>query len=359
MERFAFMIHPLDIGDVSRKFGFAKWLPESWIESLLKYAPPLIASEITGVKSEYAETAGWFVACPLTTSQIRELDPEFVLKKVIATGKKAEQMGAKILGLGAFTKIVGDAGVTVDKALNIPVTTGNSYTVASALEGVQEASKLMGYNLEEAEATVVGARGAIGAVCARILAPKVRGLNLVGRDQLKLEELGREIEADSGLKPQVAGDLKAALLKADIVITVTSAEEAIIEPEYLKPGAIVCDVARPRDVSQRVVEMRDDVLVIEGGVVEIPGEVNFNFDFGFPPGMAYACMAETMILALEKRFESFTLGRDLSVEQVQEISALASKHGFKLAGFRSFEKPIAPEDIARIAANARKRLDKA
>ena len=45
-----------------------------------------------------------------------------------------------------------------------------------------------------------------------------------------------------------------------------------------------------------------------------------------------------MILALEQRYESFTLGRDLTVAQVEEISKLADKHGFKLAGFRSFER---------------------
>ena len=43
--------------------------------------------------------------------------------------QKAEKLGAKIVGLGAFTAVVGDAGITVARNLNIPVTTGNSYTV--------------------------------------------------------------------------------------------------------------------------------------------------------------------------------------------------------------------------------------
>ncbi len=94
------------------------------------------------------------------------------------------------------------------------------------------------------------------------------------------------------------------------------------------------------------------MLVIEGGVVEVPGDVNFNFNFGFPPKTAYACMSETMILALEGRYESFTLGKDVSVEQVEEISRLAEKHGFKLAGFRSFERAVTDEQIAQIRKNA-------
>jgi len=132
------------------------------------------------------------------------------------------------------------------------------------------------------------------------------------------------------------------------VITVTSSETAIIQPEHLKSGAVVCDVARPRDVSVRVREEREDVLIIEGGIVEVPGDVDFGFDFGFPPKTAYACMAETMILALEDRCENYTLGKNVSVEQVREMQELANKHGFRLAGFRSFEKEVSAETIARV-----------
>jgi len=359
LERFAFVIHPLTVEDVSRKFGFAKYLPESWVEKALTYLPPINTAHITGIRSAYSETEGWFVSCPLTARQILTMPPEKVLNKVVQAGRLAEKLGARILGLGAFTKVVGDAGKTVAERLSIPVTTGNSYTVATALQGTREAARLMGHRLDEAVVAVVGATGAIGGVCARILAREARELILVGRNRSKLDLLADKILYDTGLAARVTSDLKGALRQADVVVTVTSAVDAIIEPEDLKPGAVVCDVARPRDVSRRVVEVRDDVLVIEGGVVEVPGEPDFHFNFGFPPRTCYACMAETMILALEGRLESFTLGRELTVEQVEEISALAEKHGFKLAGFRSFERAVTPERIEAIRAKAQeRRLDK-
>src|SRR5688500_19256697 len=62
---------------------------------------------------------------------------------------------------------------------------------------------------------------------------------------------------------------------------------------------------------------------------------------------AYACMSENMMLALEGRAESFTLGKDVSVAQVEETIRLAEKHGFELAEFRAFEKVVGPEAIAR------------
>ena len=137
-----------------------------------------------------------------------------------------------------------------------------------------------------------------------------------------------------------------------VEVAMTSAIQPIIEPEHLKPGSVVCDVARPRNVSRRVAEERDDVLVIEGGVVDLPGEVDFGFDFGFPPGKAYACMAETILLALEGRYECFTIGRDISLDQVDVMTQLAAKHGIRLSGFRSFEQALATEEIEEVRRNA-------
>ena len=115
---------------------------------------------------------------------------------------------------------------------------------------------------------------------------------------------------------------------------------------------MVCDVSRPRDVSRRVAQERDDVLVIEGGMVAVPGPVDFGFDFGFPPRMAFACMAETMALALEQRYESYTLGRSLTLARVAEIDRIADRHGFKLGGFRSFERAVSEAEIDLVRRRA-------
>ncbi|MCG0275774.1 MAG: shikimate dehydrogenase [Thermosediminibacteraceae bacterium] len=358
MDNFAFIIHPIDTYDVTRKFKFMRRLPEKVIEGITKRLPPVKISHITGVKSPYNEIEGWFVACPLTTRQMMTLPEEFVIRKIIQAGKLAEKLGAKIVGLGAFTSVVGDAGITISKNLNIPVTTGNSYTVATAVEGAIKAAELMGKDIKNADVVVIGATGSIGKVCAEILAKDARFLTLVGRNMERLESIAEKILRETGLSVRITSNVKNALRKADVVITVTSSVDTIIDAEDLKPGAVVCDVARPRDVSKDVAEKRDDVLIIEGGVVEVPGDVNFNFNFGFEPKTCYACMAETMILALERRYECYTLGRDLTVEQVEEIARLAKKHGFKLAGFRSFERPVTAEHIERVKENARKNLEK-
>ena len=355
MNSFAFVLHPLSVEDVFRKYSWARVFPGAWVEALAARTKPRVVSEITGLRSATgAEARGWFVGLPLTSRLLTTLPVEKTLPRIIETCRLAAELGTDVIGLGAFTKVVGDAGVTVAQQLKVPVTTGNSYTVATAIEAALLGAEKMGLELGGIEAAVVGAAGSIGRVCAKALAREVARLNAADINAERLEGVLAEIRGDARTKAEVVGyhEASEAVKRSRLVISATSAAETVIQPSDLQPGAVVCDPARPRDVSAEVARTRDDVLVVDGGVVEVPGEVEFHFNFGFPPGTAYACMAETMILALEGRFESFSLGRQLSEEKVQEISALAGKHGFRLAGLRAFERAVSEEQIAAIRARA-------
>jgi len=354
LTRFAFILHPLDVKDVARKYAFTRYLPGSWIEAILPLLSPRDCGRLTGIRSQTgAETEGFFVGCPLTARQLLYGDPKRNIEKIVEACQKAADLGAEIVGLGAFTAVVGDKGLTVAERISIGVTTGNSYTAATGVEGTLLAAERMGHIPAQATAAVLGATGSIGKVAAKLLAPQVGRLILVGRRQEALEQLYEEM----GQPPHVffETDLAQALPEADMIVAVTSSLEAIVEPEHLRPGAVVCDIARPRDVSRRVAEKRDDVLIIEGGAVAVPGEPQIEFNFGFPPGLVYACMAETMILALEGRTEDYSLGPDLKEEQVREMAELARKHGFRLAGFRSFERQLTEEEIEAIRQRAQAR----
>lgn len=357
--RFAFVLHPLVIRDFARKFAVTKAVPGRALEWAARFVPPIVASHITGIRSRTgAEAEGWFIGLPLTTRVLLGSDPAFVYHRLVQCGHLAERLGAKILGLGAFTKVVGDAGVTVARRLDIAVTTGNAYTAASAVDGALLAASRMDIDLRRAHAVVVGATGAIGAAASQMLAGRVGTLTLVARTRERLEALAERIRARPdrpAAEVRVATDVRAAVRAADLAITVSSATDVLIEPEDLRPGAVVCDVARPRNVSRLVYERRQDVLVIDGGVIEVPGEPQFGLDFGFPPRMVEACMAETIALALEGRYEDYTLGRDLTLAQVEDMAGIARRHGFRVAGFRRFERAISDGEIERIKAAARGR----
>ena len=363
MDTFAFIIHPIDPKrDVSRKFPFlGRMLNEKQIDFFSTFFPPVYISEITGITSEATgkEIKGWFIACPYTPRRMMELPERTVYRKIIQTGRLAEKLGAQILGLGAFTSVVGDAGITIAKALDVPVTTGDSYTVTVAVDAVRQAAQAMEIPLNTATAAVVGATGTIGQVCAELLADDVERLYLIGRRQEALEELhdrltvrARTLRPGSAQAQLIVSTKMDVLADAQLILTVTSAIHDVIRPEFLLPGSVVCDVARPRDVSAMVAATRDDILVIDGGMVDVPGPADFHFNFGFPPRKAYACMAETIALALEGRFEDYTLGKHLTRERVEEIDAMAKKHGFRLSGFRSFEREVTLQQIETVRRNA-------
>ncbi len=168
--KFGFIIHPLEPSDYTRKFSIAKRLPSRWVEGVARHLPAQRVSHITGVRSPHNTAEGWFVGVPLTSRQMVELPTDYVLRKIIAAGRLAERQGARIIGLGAFTAVVGDAGVTIAKELDAGVTTGNSYTAWTALEGAREAARFMEIDLETAEVAVVGATGSIGRACAILMA---------------------------------------------------------------------------------------------------------------------------------------------------------------------------------------------
>src|SRR5512139_2607446 len=355
MDTFAFIIHPIDPKrDVSRKFPLlGRLLNESQIDFFSTFFPPVFISEIEGITSQATgkEIKGWFIACPYTPRRMMELPERRVYRKIIQTGRLAEKLGAQILGLGAFTSVVGDAGVTIANALDVPVTTGDSYTVTVAVDAIREAACEMDIPLGTATAAVVGATGAIGQVCAELLAEDVERLYLVGRREAALEELRDRLKVCSKAELLISTRMDS-LAQAQLILTVTSSIQDVIQPGHLQPGSVVCDVARPRDVSAMVAAARDDILVIDGGMVDVPGPVDFHFNFGFPPGKAYACMAETIALALEGRFEDYTLGKHLTLARVEEIDRIAKRHGFRLSGFRSFEQEVTAQQIETVRQNA-------
>jgi fatty aldehyde-generating acyl-ACP reductase len=352
---FAFIIHPIQIKrDVARKYPLlGKLLSEEQINFFSRFFPPVYLGESHGIRSTSTgeELRGWLIACPYTPPTMMRLPVNVVYDKIVACGRMAQELGADILGLGAYTSVVGDAGRTIADRLDIPVTTGDSYTVTLACDALREAARVMDIDMASSIIAVVGAAGAIGSTCAELMAGESAEMILVGRRQDGLDALAERCRA-RGAQVTTSTDI-AAIYRADLILTVTSATHAVIEPKHLKPGAVVCDVARPRDVSRRVAAERDDVLVIEGGMVEVPGDPpDFGFDFGFPPRHAYACMAETMALALEHRFEDYTIGKTITVAQAHEIDAIAARHGFRLSGFRSFERAVTPEQIARVREKA-------
>jgi predicted amino acid dehydrogenase len=367
--RFAFVIHPLSqkfFDNVEALAILSRVAPAQVMdvtEKGMAYLPPFTYSHVTGIKSPTgAEAEGWLISVGGTPKEMLAHSPEFTYQRLLAAAETAKKLGAQVMGLGAFTKVVGDAGVTVAKKAPLPITTGNSYSASGALWAAHDALIKLGISdVDEngqikGKVMVVGASGSIGAACSRLLALSCDELWLVDPQKGKLLALKHDIERENPrAELHVAATPNEHLPEMDLIVTATSgAGKRILDIMKVKPGAVITDVARPLDLSAEDVAKRPDVLVIESGEIALPGQVRMR-DIGLPKGVAYACLAETVVLALEGRYETFTVGRNIEWEKVKEIYKLGLKHGMKLAAISGINGVYSDEDIARVRELALKR----
>ncbi len=382
VNKFAFVIHPLNVSFIHKHhlFRWTRYLPDELVERVAAFMPPMYISRITGGQSPTTgqKIEGYLISLAATPRQMMQKGERFTYDRLNKAAKMSERYGARIMGLGAFTSVVGDAGITVAHEADIAITSGNSLTVAATLESAKQAVMRLGVkDLTKGKVMVVGATGSIGSICARLLAQAIYDVVLVSIEPERLIELKRLIHSETpGAKVAIATRANDYLAECDLIVTATSAfGQRVIDITRCKPGAVICDVARPLDINPAEAELRPDVLVIESGEVLIPGDIDFGYDIGLPPKTSYACLAETALLAMEGRFEDYTLGRNITIERVKEIYHLFKKHQFQLAGLRSFGGYVSedefqekvrlaeqyrqdPELFARVQAEAAEKLKK-
>lgn len=324
---FAFLVHPRDLSDVQRKYPFMKNFPNWFLKLFIYLLWPVICSQVIGLKRENGEEIkGWIIGCPLAASQMLK-NRKLAKKKILKTAKLAEKLGVKIIGLGALISSLTNGGLELANKIRTPLTTGNSYTVAVTLEGVNKIIKEKNIDLRLSWIAIIGATGSTGEAVSKILASKAFKLILIGRTPKHLYSLADSLcEINPKIVAEVSTDVRS-IIKADIVIVATSAIEALVKQEHLKIGAVVYDITQPQNVSPDIIKIRKDILVIDGGLVETPG-INFHFNFGLPREIAFACLAETMLLALEGKFDRSFVGR-VKIDQVKKLKELGEKYGFR------------------------------
>lgn len=336
---FVVMGHPYNFQHLVRIFKFfkpdvAKITPD-FLLKIFELAPAYRGCDIKNFRSETGKVVdGYFVMCPIIPDMVK-FGPEMVLQKVIEGCKIGERLGAGVLALGGFTSIVGEK--YFDKLrdqIKMPITTGNTFTTAMALAGIRRAAHLMGIKMKNARAVVVGGTGDIGSACARALVREVRELIVTGRTPSSVKEIEKELKKVKGAKVSATLDNNAAVRNADIIMAAASASQSVVDVNLIKPGAVVCDVAYPKNISYTT-KGRSDIFVFSGGLCTVPTPFNLGFDVGLPsPNILYGCFAEAIILSLEERYEKFSEGKGkIQPKKIEEIQAMGEKHGFRLAPF--------------------------
>tara|TARA_R110000868_G_scaffold61524_1_gene186903 strand:- start:8829 stop:10892 length:2064 start_codon:yes stop_codon:yes gene_type:complete len=370
VNKYAFIIHPLHAGQLfmhpaARPFRpFQKKLGPI-VERVGAYAPVMFWGTIDGVKSEKTgkEVKGLIYTLTETPAMLMKKDPEDVYRRLVRLCHAAKNSGAKIIGLGAYTKIVGDAGVTVNRRSPIPVTTGNSLSACATLWAAKLAVVKLGMveikdDFYHGVTMIVGATGSIGAVSAKVLCHNWKEIVLVAPRAHKLLELKEEINIIAPkCKVTIATSPELHSRRCHLIITTTSARgQKILEIENVRPGAVICDVSRPLDISEEDALKRPDIMVIESGEVELPGDYKMKVDIGLQGKIVYACLAETALLAMDNRNESFTLSRNISYQKVLDIDRMAREHGVRLSHITGHSGVITDHEFDLCKKHALERL---
>jgi acetylornithine/succinyldiaminopimelate/putrescine aminotransferase/predicted amino acid dehydrogenase len=387
-------------------YRFLQWQSLSKDPGIVCHMPAIRSKKGTIVE-------GWMIGVPFGGREIMQLPYEKTVDMIARAVDMGKDLGAEIVGLGALTSVVTRGGRSVT-GRDVAITSGNSFTTLMGVEALFQGAAKMHIETIAARGGVVGATGSIGRACALMLSEELCQLTLFGNpdhptsSNHRLQSLAREIfmyaskrlqngetkgmslwlarvknilqsrtddqaiayltilEKEELTLPQInevctyleiespvsiSLSIHDDLPKCDLVIATSNSPEYLIYADDLQSGAVVCDVARPSDVDPLVYE-RDDVLILEGGLVQYPDEICFGPNLGYRDGVSLACLTETVLLALEGECRDFSIGNKLSLETVHFLRKVARKHGFGLAGLKMGNHEINDEEIERIYLNS-------
>lgn len=341
----AFMVHPLTYDDVwqPRSSRWLRWvvetlvrpgiLPERWLKRLFLNIRPQFHGVIEGIElADGRKLRVLLISAPLLPDQFRS-NPDDALRIAIQGARFAHRLGAEVVGLGAFWSTVGEKGRAVQEAVpEIVVTNGGAYTAATvkaAVPGLLRRFKAQGGSLRSASAAVVGANGVVAFGVARMIAPEVGELVLVGRDRERLNRSADSLRKKYPRTRIIATTDVDAVAGSDLIFTATSDPSPVIFAHHVKPGAWIYDLGRPVDVDESVRDV-PGVELVPGGVVRPPGNMHSRIDLRFGDGNVPACLAETMILTATREYERRSLGSGTRSADIEFYLLEGERLGFEI-----------------------------
>jgi predicted amino acid dehydrogenase len=225
------------------------------------------------------------------------------------------------------------------------------------VKAVERASALAARPLISQTVLILGATGDVGSGCARYLLGRAGRLLLCARNPNRSRKLQRALASDA-TAVSISTDPDEFLPDADFIVAAASLAEPGFSMRSVRPDAIVCDAGYPKNVLSGQ-DGSPGPVVFFGGMGQVLGGLQLVPDLlpvlaAHPaPNVVQGCLLEGMLLALEGRSESYSLGRgNISPGHVDEIWELAEKHGFALAPFFN-EQGLCEDRIAALRLTSR------
>jgi acetylornithine/succinyldiaminopimelate/putrescine aminotransferase/predicted amino acid dehydrogenase len=384
--QIGFLVHYINPESMRESIPSFSHLNDDTLVNLLRLLMPFAEPVLLGrncVKNVYGDIVLMsFVGLPFTSKMVRD-DLSTSRYKILEYQKICNKAidylieeGITMIGLGQFTSIILQNGKAINNS-NITVTTGNSFTVYSALQVVN--AEINRRKPISRKIAIIGAGGNIASVISALLINKCEYMLLVGSSEnseqkiinhaeLLLKEIlvellnnksapskltskflnsklllmAREnanilnsgslwkhyqIEFSNNPPIKITWDLND-LKESDITVVATNQGAPFLESKYFKKNAFICDISVPSNCTDELL-MNTDIRIERGGIVNLPN-MEMLYPKGLPieKGQAFACMCETMLLGFEQSEITYSFGELLKF-QVQKIGELGEKHGFR------------------------------
>ncbi len=193
--RTGFVVHPTTLDNLV-EYYFPSFLAydwdtkgvTDWWNRISRFLEPV------HVKSTYVSANDFvlennMVFVPYLPEMLNDLSLPYLRREVqdkvqdavtVAKELGDDNIPVSIVGLGAYTSIVTQNAQLIND-FEVPVTTGNTFTIGLTVLGIIEAARRKSVDLTQATVAVVGAAGNIGMVLAQLLAQNVGKLQLIGR----------------------------------------------------------------------------------------------------------------------------------------------------------------------------------
>jgi predicted amino acid dehydrogenase len=358
--RFGFVVHPLTPFQ-QRLIGVRSADPELLRNRDSLRPPGRVISHLRLERPGAPPVEGLLAAIP-TLPEPLLAEQSAGVTDILDAVRLCREAGAGVVGLGAVTAVVGGQGKAVAEASPCGVTSGNALTTWAAVETWARFSELVGHP------SPVGLYGLPGAVAGGILQLLVhRGdsvLAVVDRPATPLTRLAERLNASGPGRVRFVRTA-AEVVGAGHVLIAASSTGGRLSLGALPHGAVVIDVAAPVDVLFDV-PPREDVLLLDGEMVRLPGRLRgtepWQTLYGLVTGQGeriFACFAEPMLLAGAERPDLATTGRDLTLERLRALAALAEASGFSVDVLCARGRPVRAARTLAFAERVRRTRSRA
>jgi len=316
---FAFIVHPRSKQELISSFSLFRFIPNF----LLYLFPPRIIGEVILEQKGKIASRGALVAILNTPAQFLKRDKK-IKKKILAGISLAQKHGAKIVGLGSLSSPAVSGGLDIQEQAEISITNGNALTAAVVINDIKDFSQMLQKRDKKIDIAIIGATGSIGQAVSRAIAEYANSLTIIARKKDKLDDLASQIKAQRPDMTLISSSTTEDAKKSNIIIVATSHHEAVLHPNGIKKGTIIYDITQPSNLKKSDWIDRNDILVIQGGLVSFHG-LRVDPIIGLKEEESFACLAETILLSITgKTSQDFSVGYVTS-ENIKKIEKLSKQ----------------------------------